>query len=183
MRSTSWGINFLGRLSPCTTPRTVRPCCKNGISIATSVPGGALPSSTQVPPGINASIASRNTVGTADVSIAWLRPPAAASRTLSQTWGGAVLFGGGGARSFAPQPQPMCVHINSDDRIATGDFCRHQSRQSDRADTEDGKTVAGLRLHGVENGSSSGLPAAGERPQGFPRRRFAHRYRAGALGA
>jgi len=69
-RSTSFGMKSFGTLSPCTTPRTERPCCKNGISNDASVPLGALPSSAQVPPGIRASMAWRNTIGTAEVSAA-----------------------------------------------------------------------------------------------------------------
>ena len=39
------------------------------MSSETSLPGGALPSSTQVPAGISASTASRKTAGCAEVSI------------------------------------------------------------------------------------------------------------------
>src|SRR5215469_17160363 len=74
-----------------------------------------------------------------------------------------------GGTEFTRQRQPMCVHINRDDRIAAGDLCRHQSRQSDGADAEDREAVAGLRLHGVENRSSAGLAAAGKWSQDFQR--------------
>src|SRR5438132_5041751 len=87
-------MNRSGRLSPWTTPRTVRPACNVLISNETSVPRRALPTRTQVPRVKRQSTAWRNTAGIADVSsVKWAPPPAicrtlatASSLALSMVW-------------------------------------------------------------------------------------------------
>ena len=43
---------------------------------------------------------------------------------------------------LAGEREPVLVHIDRDDRIASGDFCRHQGGQTDGSYTEDGKALA-----------------------------------------
>jgi hypothetical protein len=75
---------------------------------------------------------------------------------------------------LARQREAAIVDVDRDDGIAARDLGRHQAREADRADAEDGKGIARLRLHAVEDGARPGLPAAGERADQVERRIVAH---------
>ena len=135
-------MNSCGTLSPWITPRTVRPFCRNGVSNDTSVPARALPSSTQVPAGISASTASRNTDGKRRGLQREARAKAGDLADFGHHVGAAAVIDGVRGAEFARQRQPMLVHVDRDDRIAAGDLGRHQAGQADRADAEHREAVA-----------------------------------------
>ena len=80
----------------------------------------------------------------------------------------AVIDRVGGA-NIARQREPVLMHVDSDDRIAAGNLCRHQAREADSADPKHDEAIARARLHHIKHGTGAGLSAAGERTHALDR--------------
>ena len=132
-------MKCLGTLSPWMTPRTLRPSCRNGISKVTSLPLRALPRSTQVPPGISASMASRNTAGSADVSIDARTPRPGDGADVADGVAAGTVVDRVRRAELAGERKTMRMDVDRNDGIAARDLRRHQGREADRADAEHGK--------------------------------------------
>src|SRR5262245_25267153 len=167
-KSTSRGMNSCGRLSPWITPRTTRPNCKNGISNETPVPRRALPRRTHVPAAISASTASRKTTGCADVS-SEKRTPSPVILRLRDHVGACPVVDYVRGTERLHEREPRLVHVDSDDRLASGYFSCHQAGQADGAHSEDGERIAWFGLHRIKYCTGARLPAAGERSEKFQR--------------
>src|SRR5882724_3588850 len=161
-KSTSVGMNSCGWLSPWITPRTTRPNCRNGISNDTSVPLRALPSRTQVP-GRHQRLdrfaedrgLRRGLEGEAHavaIDLADVRDHVGAAFVIDHVRGA----------ERPRQRQSRIVHVDGNDRVASGYFGRHQSGQADGAHSEYGKRISGPWSHRVEHGAGAGLSAARE---------------------
>src|SRR6516225_11896204 len=98
----------------------MRPSCKKGISIETSLPLRALPRARKFDRGLPQYRWKRRCVR---------RIPDAAwgdRANLVDHLAAAIVIDRMGGAQFARQREAVCMHVDDDDRIAAGDLCGHQ---------------------------------------------------------